>query len=48
MLAPPPSTKKAIFNLTPTYYDHLIHYRIRGDVIETLPWLVESLKKEEE
>jgi NAD-dependent deacetylase len=47
VLAPPPSTKKAIFNLTSTYYDHLIHYRVKGDVIETLPWLVEALKKED-
>ncbi len=46
VLAPPPSTKKAIFNLTPTYYDHLIHYRVKGDVVETLPWLVEALKSE--
>ena len=45
VLAPPPATKKAIFNLTPTYYDHLIHYRVRGDVVDTLPWLVEALEK---
>jgi NAD-dependent deacetylase len=45
LLAPPPSTKKALFNLTPTYYDKLIHYIVRGDAIETLPQLVDSLKK---
>ena len=45
LLAPPPSTKKALFNLTPTYYDKLIHYVIRGDAIETLPQLVEFIKE---
>ncbi|MCG3226480.1 MAG: NAD-dependent protein deacetylase, partial [Candidatus Heimdallarchaeota archaeon] len=44
LLAPPPSTKKALFNLTPTYYDKLIHYVVRGDAIETLPQLVEFIK----
>ncbi len=46
LLAPPPNkTKKALFNLTKTYYDKLIHYVIKGDAIETLPQLVEEVKK---
>ena len=44
LLSPPPKTKKALFNLTPTYYDHLIHYRVKGDVVDTLPELVKVLK----
>ena len=45
LLAPPPNkTKKALFNLTKTYYDKLIHYVIKGDAIETLPKLVEEVK----
>ncbi|MHA2357761.1 MAG: SIR2 family NAD-dependent protein deacylase [Candidatus Heimdallarchaeaceae archaeon] len=44
LLSPPPSTKKALFNLTPTYYDRLIHYRVRGDATETLPILYENVK----
>ena len=45
LLAPAPPTKKALFNLTPTYYNRLIHYFVKGDVIETLPALVEEIKK---
>ncbi len=45
LLRPPPKTKKVIFNLTPTYYDHLIHYRVRGDIVDTLPELVKEVKK---
>lgn len=45
LLAPPPRTKKVVFNLTKTYYDHLIHYRVRGDVVNTLPELVLEIKK---
>lgn len=45
LLAPPPRTKKVIFNLTKTYYDHLIHYRIMGDVVDTLPELVKEIEK---
>jgi len=45
LLAPPPSTKKALFNLTPTYYDRLIHYLVRGDAIETLPILYDNIKE---
>ncbi len=39
LLAPPPKTKKALFNLSPTMYDRLIHYLVKGDVVETLPSL---------
>ncbi len=45
LLAPPPKTKKALFNLTPTYYDRLIHYLVKGDVVETLPELYGVLLK---
>ena len=45
LLAPPPKTKKVVFNLTSTYYDHLIHYKVKGDVVDTLPELVKEIKK---
>ena len=45
VLAPPPRIKKIIINLTKTYYDHLIHIRIRGDVVNVLPALVKEIKK---
>jgi len=45
VLAPPPRIKKVIINLTKTHYDHLIHIRIRGDVVDVLPELVKEIKK---
>ena len=46
LLAPSPNkTKKALFNLTPTAYDRLLHYIILGDVIDTLPVLVKEVEK---
>jgi len=46
LLAPPPKTKKALFNLSPTYYDKLIHYKVKGDIIETLPSLAQKVEME--
>ena len=46
LLAPSPNKiKKALFNLTPTDYDRLLHYIILGDVVDTLPVLVKEVEK---
>lgn len=45
LLSPPPPTKKALFNLTPTLYNAQIDYYVEGDIIETLPTLARILKE---
>ncbi len=45
LLSPSPPTKKALFNLTPTLYNEQLDYYVEGDLIETLPMLVQILKE---
>ena len=45
LLSPPLTTKKALFNLTPTLYNGQIDYYVEGDIIETLPTLARILKE---